>query len=295
VFKGSQLSEATDCELNHQLKLARDSSRVLGTQLGNPQETFTGDRMYGESLQLNKNVQSGAIKDEVIKLKDFLMTFGSRYWLGSLATGDFEKQKARVLNLLDALLEPQKCLITLPVSRGFDVHDARLLWQRDADARRLLPRSGSKTEIERMCDDLQARSLSAGDKLKVLARTSERITEMVKAEEERLANAKKNLDGKMEDLCDFANVLSEMPPVLGTYLLTRLGDIKDADLSTFKTWFPESEAHRVHDMLEAFRDAAIQEKAVRAMMARIGGSSVPRLSISSALSAASSAEAGTDD
>merc|ERR1711966_548355 len=76
------------------------------------------------------------------------------------------------------------------------------------------------------------------------------------------------LEAKMTQLKTFAEVLNRVPEVLKQYVLVRLGDIDLQDLSEVKSWVTHDEATNVHKMLEAFRDEAIYERAVRDVAAR---------------------------
>lgn len=76
----------------------------------------------------------------------------------------------------------------------------------------------------------------------------------------------------MTSLKAFAAALKRVPEVLNQYVLVRLGETHVKDLSVLKPWISHEEATQVHRMLEAFRDEAIYERAVREIASRGSGS-----------------------
>mmetsp|Transcript_108078 Transcript_108078/g.196703 ORF Transcript_108078/g.196703 Transcript_108078/m.196703 type:complete len:523 (-) Transcript_108078:176-1744(-) len=93
-------------------------------------------------------------------------------------------------------------------------------------------------------------------------------------DERKKAEMKACLTKKMSSLAEFAQVLNDITGIVKRYVLTRLVDIRKDDLSILKRWVTHEEATEVHKTLEAFRDDAIEEMAVRrfALMMKNKGS-----------------------
>mmetsp|Transcript_126944 Transcript_126944/g.237366 ORF Transcript_126944/g.237366 Transcript_126944/m.237366 type:complete len:496 (-) Transcript_126944:298-1785(-) len=82
-------------------------------------------------------------------------------------------------------------------------------------------------------------------------------------DERKKAEMKVCLNEKMSSLAEFAQVLNDITGIVKRYVLTRLVDIGKDDVSILKRWVTHEEATEVHKTLEAFRDDAIEEMAVR--------------------------------
>jgi len=67
----------------------------------------------------------------------------------------------------------------------------------------------------------------------------------------------------MDQLLRFAETLGKLPATMNKYILIRLDDIDIQDLSPLKEWISLRQFTDAHVMLEAFRDAALEQKAFR--------------------------------
>mmetsp|Transcript_21548 Transcript_21548/g.50209 ORF Transcript_21548/g.50209 Transcript_21548/m.50209 type:complete len:359 (-) Transcript_21548:53-1129(-) len=271
-FEDQCITDAlSDLELEWRLKAARESSRVIGTYLGGERSKFKGVR-DGNGLPLQVAEQGDYVRTKLYEMKTFFLTFGCEPWLGPLATGDYHSKQKSVLAMLDALLKPNKALKALPLVRPSATEQP-------------LPAASEPEQSRRLKKEFDRRgNMTTEQKLELLVRTAELVTESLKAEQVRTSKVKADVAGKMEDLKDCAETLSKMPSVLKKYLLTRLGQIK-VETKVLQQWVCVEELQEVHSMLEAFRDAAIQERAERKIEAKMRRASLVSTTTTSSVSA----------
>mmetsp|Transcript_148861 Transcript_148861/g.274929 ORF Transcript_148861/g.274929 Transcript_148861/m.274929 type:complete len:545 (+) Transcript_148861:26-1660(+) len=106
------------------------------------------------------------------------------------------------------------------------------------------------------------------EKLQCLGMMCEELARIFKDQEKNKANVKQQMEMKMASLKSFVMTLNRVPEVLNRYLLVRLGEIDVEGATVLKQWITHDEATQVHKMLEAFRDEAIYERAIRDFASR---------------------------
>jgi len=105
-------------------------------------------------------------------------------------------------------------------------------------------------------------------KLQCLGKMCEKLAQIFDEDNQRKIDMQQQLETKMASLKEFAITLNRIPEVLKQYVLVRLGEIDVEDLTVLKKWITHDEATQVHKMLEAFRDEAIYERAIREVASR---------------------------
>eukprot|EP00928_Gymnodinium_smaydae_P041844 TRINITY_DN28265_c0_g1_i1.p1 TRINITY_DN28265_c0_g1~~TRINITY_DN28265_c0_g1_i1.p1 ORF type:complete len:511 (+),score=84.19 TRINITY_DN28265_c0_g1_i1:65-1597(+) len=110
---------------------------------------------------------------------------------------------------------------------------------------------------------------SLKDALLCLTKMCDALKSVIEKDEQQVLAIKSNIEAKLASLVEFAEVLNSIVDILKRYVLIRLGDIDKDDLNVLKQWVTHEEATEVHKMLEAFRDEATYERAVRAATAKM--------------------------
>jgi len=124
--------------------------------------------------------------------------------------------------------------------------------QPDNDRNPLLSYFASETKSKPVMEELQC-----------LTEMCAWLKNTLEEDERKKAEMKVCLNEKMSSLAEFAQVLNDITGIVKRYVLTRLADIGKDDISVLKRWITHEEASEVHKTLEAFRDDAIEEMAVR--------------------------------
>jgi len=115
----------------------------------------------------------------------------------------------------------------------------------------------------------QAETMPVMEQLQHLNKMCAALKSVFEEDERRKVEMQSCLKAKMDNLADFAHILNDIVGIVKRYVLTHLADIEKDDISILKQWVTQEEATEVHQMLEEFRDEAIQARAFRAAAAMI--------------------------
>lgn len=237
---GADLKAISDHQLQTQQQKVRESSRCLGVLLAGTRAEFSG---MESTLAITETEQVGETRAQLDKLHSFVQTFGHAEWLGiMLATEEFSEKKAMAEKMLEGLLQPSKVSLENMPAVDELLQSALRVLSGSNDAQR----HGSVQHIN------------------ALVKMSMDLASELQGIQEKWSEMQQEMRIKMDRLHFFAETLMLFRKSLNRYLLVRLGEIDDAqDLSILKQWIGHREANEVHRLLEAFRDAANIELAVR--------------------------------
>lgn len=115
----------------------------------------------------------------------------------------------------------------------------------------------------------QAETMPVMERLQRLNQMCAALKSVFEEDERMKVEMQSCLKAKMENLADFAHILNDIVGIVKRYVLTHLADVGKDDISILKQWVTQEEATEVHQMLEEFRDEAIQARAFRAAAAMI--------------------------
>jgi len=225
----------------------RESSRRMTLLFGDAHACFL-DYDMDLQISLTESQQTDETCRRTNQLQLFLERFGHADWLGGiLVTAEFSAKLKQVMAILEALLKPTKFSLENMPPR-FNVLESVLSALSHHDCTLHL---GSIEQARRLAD------------------LTQKLTQAFEEQEVAQNTVCRQRQDKMDQLRSFAEALGKIPATMSKYMLIRLGDICIQDLSPLKEWISLKQFTDAHMMLEASRDAAVEQKAFRRLNAQL--------------------------
>lgn len=257
----------------HDLELAscrvREACRRLSLLHSDKALKFGGVQATG-AVVLSAKLQSEDIRMKLKEFADFLNTFGSEEWLGSLVRTEFMSHKATALSLLAGLQNPTKRVFCAKCSC---IHDSTT-----CPMYSVCPHGKYRSKCVSCCrneSEYSAASLyravppddgTVKGNFFRMAEMAEAFMSASRRNGSEHGQRMQQLEHKMVALKHFTQTLTELPKVMRCFILLRIDSFNDYE--ALKAWVSQEEATNAHQILERFRDEAIEEKAFRRLVGR---------------------------
>jgi len=254
------LASCSDEQIQTRLELARESSRRLALLFGDHREEFAIDASTQWGFRVTGSDLSVEARSTIERWLKYIEAFDEpQRLMHEKMEEDGASSAGMVSEILRGLLGPHQK--GLEGTDGLEGATAADKW--------LEPALGA------LAEDAGMELAGSPEKMLALARISQGLADAFALQALQRSEVRKQFDQKIKALQHFAETLALLPPVLNMYTFTHLGEMA-MDNSVLKEFTSREEATVAHRSLEAFRDAAVREQAVReareGMMASPAGS-----------------------